>query len=253
LARDYAAFVATIRASADAGDPQAQYLTARALRYCDEALKRYFRTTAGGARSLTEAQRHWANRPPSYQQLIANAYERCHVYAEDQSPEHATSAWGPWLAQAAAAGFAPAQSEQAELMRLASLDAAATGAAGPLPTQDTNHARDLALVAVLSADPDSILVMANWVDSTRRPAEEYAALVSAWQLLACQRGYEGCMAGSDWVLSVCTTDPQCSPEDAMTDALRRQLGNRFDEVQGLANAIGAAVDAGDPAAIESFL
>lgn len=253
-AKDYAAFVAEIRAAADGGDPTAEYLTAKALKYCDEALKYYFPMTARGRWSLAQAQRHWANRPPSFQQLIANAYERCHAYVEDPGLGHATGAWGDWLAKASAAGLAPAQAQQADVWRVAdALTNPADTQPGQIAPQIWGRARDLALTAVLSADPDAILDMGKWVDGNRHASEDFAALSGAWQLLACQRGYDGCEAGSDWVLSVCTWDPQCAPDDSVTDYLRRQFGSRFDEVQNLANAIGAAVDAGDRAAIESFL
>jgi hypothetical protein len=253
-AKDYAAFVAEIHAAAAAGDPAAEFLAAKALKYCDESLQLFFRTTAGRPRSLTDAQRHWANRPPSFQQQIAIAYERCHAYAQDPSLDHATDAWGDWLAKAAAAGFAPAQAQQAAVWQLADmLSGPADTPPGQIAPQTWGRARDLALTAVLSADPEAIVQMQNWVDGNRHPPEDYAALTGAWQLLACQRGYDGCGPGSDWLLVVCTWDPQCAPDDAGPDYLRRQFGSRFDEVQSLANAIGAAVDAGNQAAIESFL
>ena len=58
--------------AASAGDPEAQYVTAEALMYCDDGLNRFFRKPSGQVRSLNEAQIRWTNRPSGYQQEIVD-------------------------------------------------------------------------------------------------------------------------------------------------------------------------------------
>jgi hypothetical protein len=130
---------------------------------------------------------------------------------------------------------------------------AANASTGDVVPPAAGPARDLALAAALSGDPDSIFEMMNWVDGTKHSTEDYGALAGAWGLLACQRGYDDCGPTSQWLRSVCSWDVQCADDNSAIDSLRRQFGNSFDDVQNLANAIGRAIDTKDKAAIESYL
>jgi hypothetical protein len=69
---------------------------------------------------------------------------------------------------------------------------ATNASAGDMVPPTVGAARDLAVVAVLSGDPDSIFEMMNWVGETKHSSEDYGELAGAWGLLACQRGYHAC-------------------------------------------------------------
>jgi len=130
---------------------------------------------------------------------------------------------------------------------------AANASGGDIIPPTVGPARDLAVAAALSGDPDSIFEMMNWVDGTTHSTEESRVLLGAWGLLACQRGYDDCGPSSQWLSSVCTWDVQCAEDKSVIDTLRRQYGDRFDDVQDLANSIGLAIDQKDQKAVESFL
>ena len=250
-AGDYAAFVDEIAAPAGAGDPEAQFVMAQALRYCDQGIGRFFRKPDGSARSLNDAQLRWANRPAGKQAEIAEVYDRCHAFLDDSEAHAATRSWSQWLSNAAAAGYPAAEAKQADFLRAAALtstnDALTTGAPSLL-----DNARDLAVAAAASGDPDALATMANWVDAKSRSNEESGELSAAWLLIACERGFD-CGASSEWMRGVCNWDPQCGPAETYENILRRQFGSRFDQVQRLATDIGTAVDAKDAEGIRSHL
>jgi hypothetical protein len=89
--RDYAQFVHGLAGAAAAGDPRAQYLSARALKYCADELRRFFRDPAGRVRSLNEVQVQWARMPSGYQQEITDVYDRCHAFLDERGENEATS------------------------------------------------------------------------------------------------------------------------------------------------------------------
>lgn len=251
--KDYAEFVKSISAAAGAGERDAEYFTAEALKYCDENLNRFFRTPGGTTRSLNDAQQKWASRPAGYQQEIVVTYDRCHAFLEEPELQDATSAWKSWLKRSADAEYPPAEAEQADLMRITALvSGGGTGATSDGGPTAYEQAKSLALMAVQSGDPDTFIKMANWVDGKSHAPEEYENLVSAWQLLACQRGLD-CGPTSEWLRSMCNWDPQCAEGQTVSDYLQRRLGSRFDDVQRLATDIARAVDAKDVAGIQSHL
>jgi hypothetical protein len=231
-------------ASARGGNQSAAYVVGEALKYCDENLSRFFRKPNGSVRSLNDAQTRWANRPAGYQAEMVDVYERCHSFLDDAELKAAPSSFSNWLDQAAAAGYPPAQAEKADAIRVGLL--LGDNSAAQAVTLD--NARNLAVSAAQSGDPDALIKMMNWVEVKNRTLEEYGDLVSAWELLACQRGYD-CGESSEWLRSMCNWDPQCANGETVADYLQRQLGTRFDDVQNLAKAIAAAVDAKDGAAI----
>jgi hypothetical protein len=252
--RNYAEFVRGLAGAATTGDPIAEYLTARALKYCHDNAHWLFQTPVGSLRTRNELEVRVGKYPLSLQQEILEAHHRCQGFSQDATQTDATSAWESWLDKASAAGYPPAQSLKADVSRQAELmrDAAnATG--GDIVPPTVGPARDLALVAALSGDPDSIFEMMNWVDGTKHSTDDYGALSGAWGLLACQRGYDDCGPTSQWLRSVCSWDVQCADDNSVVDTLRRQFGERFEDVQNLANAIGQAIDHKDQPAIESYL
>jgi hypothetical protein len=254
--RNYAEFVRGLAGAAAAGDPTAQYLTARALKYCNDIanLYRNFRRPDGSLRTRNEVEIWVAKYPVGFQQDILDAYDRCLEFLADSKPTDATTAWAGWLDKASTAGYPPAQSLKADVLRQADLmHDAANASAGDVVPPTVGPARDLALAAVLSGDPDSIFEMMNWVDGTKRSTEDYGVLTGAWGLLACQRGYDDCGPTSQWLRSICTWDVQCADDNSVIDSLRRQFGSRFDDIQNMANAIGLALDQKDQKALDAYL
>ncbi len=252
-AHDYSLFVGTLTSAAAAGDPDAEYLTAKALRYCAENLTRFFRRPDGSSKTLDEAQVRMAKLPHGYE-LSNEIYAHCRAYLDDPALLRTTAHWETWLDKAVAANYPPAQIEKADILRTADLlRDSANASGGDVIPPTAGPARDLAFTAVLSGNPDAIFGMANWVDGTKHSQDEYQSLVSAWELLACQRGYDDCGSNSQLLRSACMFDPQCSNDSNVVDSLQRQLGSRFDDARSLAESIGRALDAKDRAAIESYL
>jgi hypothetical protein len=252
--QNYADLVRELATSATGGDPTAEYLTARALKYCSDNIRRHFQNPKGLVPTRNEVEVRVGKYPVGLQQEILEAYDRCHEFLKDSSQANSMSTWESWLDKASAAGYPPAQSLKADVSRQVDLmHDAANASAGDVIPPTYGPARDLALRAVFSGDPDSIIEMVNWVDGSKRSLDESADLLGAWQLLACQRGYDDCGPTSEWLRSVCNWDPQCADDSSITDTLRRQFGNRFDHVQNLANSIGSAIDQKDQQAIETHL
>ncbi len=252
--QNYAELVREFAVSAAAGDPTAEYLTARALKYCRDTIRLHFRNSKGLVRTRDEVEGRIGKYPVGLQQEILEAYDRCHEFLADSSQPDSMPAWESWLDRASAVGYPPAQSLKADISRQADLMRdAANASGGDIIPPTYGPARDLALRAVLSGNPDSILEMTNWVDGTKHSMDESADLQGAWQLLACQRGYDDCGSTSEWLRSMCNWDAQCANDSSVTDYLRRQFGTRFDDVQNLANSIGLALDQRNQQAIESFL
>ncbi len=117
--RNYADFVRGLAGAAAAGDPIAQYLTARALKYCNDSdnFHKSFRNRNGSLRTRNEVEIRVAKYPLSLQQEILDAYDRCQEFSQDGGQADATSVWAKWLDQAAMAGYPPAQSLKAEVAR----------------------------------------------------------------------------------------------------------------------------------------
>jgi hypothetical protein len=252
-AHDYSLFVRTISSAATAGDPAAEYLTAKALRYCAENITRFFRRPDGSSRTLDDVQRRMAKISHGYE-LSNEIYDHCRTYLDDPVLMGATASWEKWLDKAVAASYPPAQIEKSDVLRVSDLmQDAGNATSGDIIPPTVGPARDLALTAVLSGDPDAILGMTNWIDGTKHSADEYQDLVSAWELLACQRGYDDCGSNSELLRSVCMYDPQCLNDSNVIDLLQRQLGTRFDDARRLAESIGLALDAKNKTAIESYL
>ena len=257
LAKDYFAFAATVRDRASRGDAEAQYVMAMALKYCDENYRRFFLKSDGAPRSLDEALLHWASRPAGYQLEIRTTYDRCHGFHEDSNSDAAdvatTTDWPAWLAKAATQGLAAAQAEQADIERIAAMQSQVSGKPENASHDESQvDPRHIAIAAAQSGDPDAIAKMANWIDGSAHSKDEYEVLVTAWQLLACQRGYD-CSAESDLVRGVCVWNLQCVEGQSLQDVYKQQLGAQFDAALKLAGTIGAAIDAKDVSRLQSFL
>lgn len=251
IADDYRQFVGSLRTKADGGDAEAQYYSAAALRYCRDNLRRFFLKPQGGMRTLDEAQSRWARRPEGYRNKIADAHHRCRGYLEDFAE---ADAWSDWLDKAVAAQYPKAQSMKAEDLRSEHLAAERSETSSVHDgQQDTEeYARELAIESLRTGEPEPIFAMSSWVDRGKHSAEEYSVLASAWQLLACQRGFD-CGPNSEWLRTACNYDVQCAQGATVEDYLQRQMGAQFDEARKAASEIGRVVDTHSWDALKDYL
>jgi hypothetical protein len=254
-ATDYAEFVASVAPLAKSGNTEAEYLTAKSLRWCAEVSRLYFRKSNGQIRTLEEVQANAAAKPIGLSsETIGIMHARCRGFLEDpELLKTSLSSWNQWLDKAADGGNPAAVALRASLSETQlMLDSHST-----LPHPDRGvdaeaQARELALSSVESGDPDAIFLMSDWVRAGQRSDQETAALMDAWRILACQNGYD-CGPKSDWMLSVCSWDPQCANDGTYTDYLQRQLGSQYDDAVRLAAAIGQAIASKDTQALRTYL
>jgi hypothetical protein len=253
-AKDYAQLVKEFEAEAVAGDPEAQYVTAEASRWCGQTLKLYFIRPNGQIKTLDQVQERRATQSAGISQdELMQVYTRCHGFLEDPDLQRSMTLWSQWLDRSVAANFPAAMAEKARLMESDVLQASG----GQLPSSQTafgteDEAMDLALRAVWSEDPDAIFMMRDWVRSGNRTEEENATIISAWQILACQKGYD-CSPTSDLMKGLCDWDVQCADGQPYTQYFQRQLGTQYDDALRLAKAIENAIAAKDVQAIRSYL
>jgi TPR repeat protein len=252
--KDYAQFVASIAPLATAGNVEAQYLTAKSLRWCAEMSRLYFRKSNGEVRTLEEVQANAAARPSGLSpEAIAMIHTRCRGFLEDEDLHKMSLTWNQWLDKAADGGNPAAIALNASLLQTQLMLESHSSLPHPQRGVDAEaQARDLALSSVESGDPDAIFLMSDWVRAGERSEQATTTLVYAWKMLACQSGYD-CGPTSDWMLSACSWDPQCADGRTYTDYLQRQLGSQYDDAVRLARSIGEAVAAKDTQALKSNL
>lgn len=250
---DYAAFADSVRGAAQAGDSSAQYYLAESLRYCQQNLSRFFMAGGKPARTLNEAQVRYAGRPAGYQEEIVEIHARCHAFLDDPERWTQLEEWRTWLDRASSEDYPLAQSKKAGLMHADALVAAVSS--DPTVHSDPEAAataQGLALEALKSRDPEVIWNMVNLVDDGQTSSDKAGVLPAAWQLLACERGYD-CSAKAEWVRSACDYDPLCNPGDTGQQYLERHLGDNLDQAKQLAEEIGAALDREDWSKVRSYL
>lgn len=253
-AGDYARFVAEIRPLAEKGDPEAAYVLSKSLRWCSETSRLYFLRPNGEVRTLQEAQATFSYRTVGISnEVMASWYARCQGFLTSADSRKQLSTWSEWLDKAVDEGSPAAIAANASnvqgrlIVEMHSPDAH--------PTQDpntANQARDAALSAVESGDPDAAFMMSDWIDASKRTATEFSTLVSAWQIVACQNGYD-CGSDSDWMVSVCAYDAQCTKGRTYVGYLQQSLGSQYDDALRLAASIQSAILAKDSQALRSFL
>lgn len=240
-ATDYRQLVKLLLPLAKAGSASAQYELASALRYCDESWHAHFFASNGVLRTPEQMQVLYSKLPENTQSLLNDADQRCHSFSEDL-PLLKTS--DDWLDQAVAAGYPPATFVKADVMMKSHLMDG--------DTASIEQARQQAIVASTSADPEVLFGMADFVDNTNRDRAAVQQLISAWYLLACQSGYD-CSAESEAIKSTCTVDPQCADKPTVVEQLQRTNGAHFGDVEQLAEQIRAAINTHDPEAIKRYL
>ena len=254
-AKDYAHFVAEIRPMATAGNTEAQYLTAKALKWCAQTMHLYFIRPNGEVHTLEEVQARFAARPVGIsEQELATIYSRCQGFLESPELRKSTGSWNEWLDKSADGGYPAAIAQRA-----ANLEFQLTlESHSSLPHEDRGtdaeaQAKELALSAAESGDPDAIFLMSDWVRTGNRTEDETATLINAWKILACQKGYD-CGPNSDWIMSVCIGNPQCADGGTYVDYLQRQLGgSQYDDALRMAKIIDEAITTKDVQTLRSYL
>lgn len=253
-AKDYAQFVRDIRTKAGNGDPEAQYLTAQALRYCANTTGLYFRPIAGKVPTLEEVQARRAKHSQGISlEELSDIYSRCHGFIAQPELFSDFGSWKQWLDKAVDGGSAAAMALKATVMDSdAMISSLSELPHAPVEADTRTRAQDFAVDAVQSGDPDAIFSMAAFVRAGNRLPEENAALISAWELLACQKGYD-CSQNSNWMRSVCASDVQCANDQTYTDYFKRNLGTQYSDVLNLAQALNQAIRSKDVQSIRSYL
>jgi hypothetical protein len=258
-AKDYAQLVKEIGPAAADGNAEAQYVTAEALRWCAQELKVRFIRPNGQVRTLDQVQARRAMQPAGLsQEELTTIYTRCQGFLENPQLLKNTGSWEQWLDKAVSVNYPAAMAEKARLLEGEIMLASVSQLPRDQQPHDQSAAvtedevRDLALRAVRSGDPDAIFDMSEWVRAGDRTTEEDATLISAWQMLACQKGYD-CGPNSDFMKFRCDWDPQCSDRDSYVEYFQRHLGTEYDDALGLAKTIEQAIAANDVRAIRSLL
>jgi len=240
-ATDYRQLVKLLLPLARAGSASAQYELASALRYCDENWHAHFFGATGILRTPEQMQSIYTKIPENTQSLLKDAGQRCHSFSEDLALLKTSD---DWLDQAVTADYPPATFMKADMtMKSHLMDG---------DTASIERAKQQAIVASISADPEVLFGMADFVDNTNRSQAQVKQLISAWYLLACQSGYD-CSAESEAIKSTCTVDPQCADKPTVVEQLQRINGAQFGDVEQLAEQIKSAINSHDPEAIKQYL
>jgi hypothetical protein len=239
---------------ANAGNAEAEYLTAKALRYCTQTIKLYFSRSGGRIATLEEVQAQRARRPQGISpEALNDVDKRCRGFMEAPGLFAATGSWETWLDKAVDSGSPAAMAQKATILESdAFISSLSQLPHTPTEASDRDRAKELALAAAQSGDPDAIFLMADWVQEGTRSTQENAILVSAWQILGCRKGYD-CRQDSDWMRSVCSADAQCANDQTYTDYFQRNLGTQYADALNLAKTIDQAILAKDIQGLLSHL
>ena len=240
---------------ATAGNTEAQYLTAKALKWCAQTMHLYFIRPNGEVHTLEEVQARLAAKPVGIsEQALATIYSRCQGFLESPELRKSTGSWSEWLDKSADGGYPAAIAQRA-----ANLEFQLTlESHSSLPHEDRGtdaeaQAKELALSAAESGDPDAIFLMSEWVRAGNRTQDETATVINAWKILACQKGYD-CGPNSDWIMSACIGNPQCADGGTYVDYLQNQLGgSQYDDALRMAKLIDEAITAKDVQTLRSYL
>jgi hypothetical protein len=201
--------------------------------------------------SLEDVQARWAARAPGFsQQQLATFHQRCEGFLVD--PEHlkTTGTWNEWLNKAVDANY-PAAIAQKALLDADSISES-TMPDSSARVEAEAQARNVALSAAASGDPDAIFFMSDWVRAGDRTMDETATIINAWKVLACQKGYD-CGPDSNWMITVCNWDVQCTDGTTYMDYLEQHMGSQYSETLRIAAVIDHAIAAKDIQALQSYL
>ena len=125
---DYAALVKSIEATANAGDAEAQFVIAHALRYCADTMRIHFLRSGAKIRTIDEVRSRRAGQSAgTSQNELDEIYARCHGFLEDGQNLAGTAAWSDWLDRSARSGCPAAMAERAEILKTDLMLATASG------------------------------------------------------------------------------------------------------------------------------
>ena len=240
--RDLWLFAETIYPAAMSGDPAAQYYLFRALKYCFE-FERFYFLHDGGRKTLDEAMEWASTRPDTSAGEVLEMHGRCQRLLETPPPFGDRE---EWLRRSQDGGFELAILEAA---RRRVLSAGRTDL--PAASADARkQARLLAVEALRSRDPEVIFGIGELAhlfshDTSRDPQQSWV-----WLLAACKRGFD-CGPNAEWHRYYCHYDWNCQPSDTGANLVRRANPETFDEIDRLADALNAKLDAGDFDVFES--
>jgi len=235
-ASDYLDFARSLLGAARAGDHAAQFYIFRALDYCDDGYRGYFKGRSG-RKTLDEALKWASTRWPRDSEEILRVHARCHTImesgAKDLGERH------EWL-QKAAAGTYP-------LAMVVIAQREWQGTIGPNndDAEKAEQRRRMVAIAIRSREPEVVWEIGNTVlDFEEDPAGENDLDHVAWGLAACERGFD-CSPQAVWMWHVCRFDRNCQPYESWPDILRRTSGNDFPQIEARARWINEKIDAGD--------
>jgi hypothetical protein len=239
--RDLWQFAETIYPAAMSGDPAAQYYLFWTLRYCFEFERFYFRRESG-RKTLDEAMEWASTRPDTSAEEVLEIHGRCQRFLETAPAFGDREAW---LRKSQDGGF------ELAILYAARRQAMAAGVQGrPGSDEPRKQARLLAIEALRSKDPEVIFGIGEVAHLISHDTESDPLQRWVWLLAACKRGHD-CGSDAEWHRYYCHYDWNCQPSDTGADLVRRANPETFDEIDRLADALNAKLDAGNFDVFES--
>jgi hypothetical protein len=241
-ASDYLEFIRSIQDAASNGDHAAQFYSYRALDYCYDGYRGYFKGRQGRL-TLDDALKRSVSRWPFNPEDVRRVHARCHTLWESGAEEITERL--EWLKLASDGGYPLAQVIAAQRQWQATAGEDNDDAAR------LEERRGLLAKAIRSREPEVIWEIGNNpLDFERRDGgelgevKEYDVDYAAWWLAACARGLD-CSPGSQVVGQLCRFDPGCQPYESVADILRRGSDDDFSGIEARARWISEKIDAGD--------
>jgi hypothetical protein len=241
--RNYWSFAQNALSAAKAGDRDAQFYLAKALRYCAEANAAYFQKN-GQKLGLDEGLQYAAE-IDSPIDLVQAIFEKCHEFQDRDTGGlgNATS----WLSSATNAGQPAAQATTAfdMLMQRRMQGFVAAGAVqtpatlAPTITSEKDI-HTLVQEAAVSQDPEALFVIGLAVPLLNPTSSNINTDRFALMLVACERGYD-CSQNAPWVQGDCLG--RCDTSNP-SNLVRSLSGDGWPDVQQRAAEINAALDSG---------
>jgi len=237
-APDYLEFARSLLDAARAGDHAAQFYIFRALDYCDDGFRGYFKGR-GGRKTLDEALKWASTRWPRDSEEILRVHARCHTLMESESDAMDLGDRHEWLQKAAAGAYPLAMVVIAQRQWQATIRTDSDDA------EKAEQRRRMVAIAIRSREPEVVWEIGNTVlDFEKNPVGGNDFDHAAWGLAACDRGFD-CSPQAAWMWHMCRYDPNCQPYETWPDILRRARGNDFPEIEARARWINEKIDAGD--------
>jgi hypothetical protein len=244
-AHSYWDYAHRVLPAAKAGNADAQFYLSRVLERCGEDNKMYFQRR-GQKIGLDEGLQYAVKRHLSIE--VAQAvYDKCHEFQENDSAQLGSPA--DWLAKATAAGQPLAETTTASKLLVQEMQQNFARAGGvPNPNanpriENESDPRALFRSALGSRDPEVLFVIGDFQGLLDPASVDASTRRLAWWLVACQRGFD-CSDDADWVKNSCGDDAGCRSASSPSDRVRTLAGNQWPDVQQRAQAISAALDAG---------